>query len=139
MRSDTQDDPNTLAANQAVAFNFRLARESKGRTQDETAMCLDKHLGQRLAAFAEASPESAHEVVETALGFEPGVTMEHCQRVRLDGLIDMVTEELDPVDRNDVPWETLADTDRPEVRDAVLKFAEAIEPELRRYAGDPES
>lgn len=110
--------------------------------------------------------------------------MEHYQRVRLDGLIDMVTEELDPldelfgemsrlvdrynetstrftlnsdaprrayrrtsevllgrkvwelinqeygrkfpglslldlVDRDDVPWETLIDTDRPEVRDAV--------------------
>jgi transcriptional regulator with XRE-family HTH domain len=275
-RSDNQDDANTLDANQAVAFNFRLARESKGWTQDETAMHLEKHLGQRLkktsisaiersvesdrrrvftvqevvafaltfdvpflwflipppdiglklegldgpiaqlwriaigtdaqadqilgrlAAFAEANPEAANEVAETALGFEPGVTMEHYQRVRLDGLIDMVTEELDPldelfgemsrlvdrynetstrytlnsdaprrayrrtsevllgrkiwelinqeygrkfpglslldlVDRDDVPWETLIDTDRPEVRDAVLKFAEAIEPELRGY------
>lgn len=41
---------------------------------------------------------------------------------------------LDLVDRDDVPWESLIDTDRPEVRDAILRFAEAIEPELRGYA-----
>lgn len=157
----------------------------------------DQILG-RLAAFAEANPEAANEVAETALGFEPGVTMEHYQQVRLDSLIDMVTEELDSldelfgemsrlvdrynetstrftlnsdaprrayrqtsevllgrkvwelinaeygrkspglsllelVDRDDVPWESLIDTDRPAVRDAVLKFVEAIEPELRDY------
>jgi hypothetical protein len=45
---------------------------------------------------------------------------------------------LDLVDCDDVPWESLIGTDRPEVRDAVLKFAEAIEPELRKFAGDPE-
>ena len=161
----------------------------------------DQILG-RLAAFAEANPEAANEVAETALGFEPGATMEHYQQVRLDGFIDMVTKELDPldelfgemsrlvdrynetstrftlnsdaprrayrrtsevlvgrkvwelinqeydrkfpglslldlVDRDDVPWESLIDTDRPEVRDAVLKFAEAIEPDLRKYVGYP--
>jgi transcriptional regulator with XRE-family HTH domain len=279
IRSDAADDPNTLDANQVVAFNFRLARESKGWTQDETAMRLEKHLGQRLkktsisaiersvesdrrrvftvqevvafaltfdvpflwflipppdeglklegldgpigqlwrvaigtddqadqvlerlAAFTEANPGAAHDVAAEALGFEPGVTLEHYQRVRLDGLIDMVTEELDPldelfaemgrlveryntaatrfslnadvprrayrrtsevllgrkvwelidaeygrkfpgltlldlVDRDDVPWESLIDTDRPEVRDAILRLAEAIEPELRGYVSE---
>lgn len=126
------------------------------------------------------------------------MTLDHYQRVRLDGLIDMVTEELDPldemfaemgrlveryntaatrfslnadvpqrayrrtsevllgrkvwqlinaecgrkfpgltlldlVDRDDVRWESLIDTDRPEAREAILRLAEAIEPDLRCY------
>ena len=40
---------------------------------------------------------------------------------------------VDLVERDDVPWESLIDTDRPEVRDAVLKLAEAIEPDVQRY------
>lgn len=40
---------------------------------------------------------------------------------------------IDLVDRTDVPWESLINTDRPEVRDAILSFAEAVEPELRAY------
>lgn len=40
------------------------------------------------------------------------------------------------VDHENVPWEELVNTDRPEVRDAVLKFAEAIEPEMRDYLND---
>ena len=32
-----------------------------------------------------------------------------------------------------MPWESLIHTDRPEVRDAILRLAEAIEPELRAY------
>ncbi len=35
--------------------------------------------------------------------------------------------------RVDVPWDQLIDTDRPEVRNAILQFADAIEPELRTY------
>ena len=37
------------------------------------------------------------------------------------------------VDRNDLPWEWPVHTDRPEVRDAILRIAEAIEPELCAY------
>ncbi len=44
-------------------------------------------------------------------------------RLALDSLID----------HDNVPWEELINTARPEVRDAVLRFAEAIEPEMRNY------
>jgi len=37
------------------------------------------------------------------------------------------------IDHENVPWEELINTDRPEVKEAVLKFAEAIEPEMRDY------
>ena len=132
------------------------------------------------------------------LDFEPGVTRGHFEGRRLDGLIDIVVEERDPlddlfdemkrlferyeslqtrfvlmadtprrayrrtsevilgrriweliaeeygnsfpgsplvdlVDRIDVPWESLVHTDRPEMRDAILRLAEAIEPEFRAY------
>lgn len=40
---------------------------------------------------------------------------------------------IDLADRTDVPWESLINTDRPEVRDAILQFADAIEPDLRAY------
>ena len=276
LRPDAPDDPNTLDANQVVAYNFRLAREGKGWTQDETAFYLERYLGQRLkktsisaiersvesdrrrvftvqevVAFAltfdvaalwflipppdrnltlegfdgplmqlwrivvgtdrqaedikerlielaSENPSAAKEVAEAALDFEPGVTIGHFEGRRLDGLIDMVEEERNPlddlfdemkrlleryeslqtrfalmadtprrayrrtsevilgrkvweliaekhgndfpgsslidlVDRTDVPWESLINTDRPEVRDAILQFADAIEPELRAY------
>lgn len=40
---------------------------------------------------------------------------------------------LDLVDRN-APWESLIDTDRPEVRDAILRLVSAIEPDLLVYS-----
>ena len=153
---------------------------------------------ERPVEFASANPAAAKEVAEAALDLEPGVTLGHFEGRRLDGLIDMVVEERDPLDdlfdemkrlferceslqtrfalmadtprrayrrtsevilgrkvweliaeeygnsfpgsslvdladRNDVPWESLIRTDRPEVRDAILRLAEAIEPELRAY------
>ena len=153
---------------------------------------------ERVVEFASANPAAAKEVAEAALDFEPDVTLSRFEGRGLDGLIDMVVEERDPlddlfdemkrpferyeslqtrfalmadaprrayrrtsevvlgrkvwgliaeecgnsfpgsllvdlVDRNDVPWESLIHTDRPEVRDAILRLAEAIGPELRAY------
>ena len=276
-RTDAGQQRDTIDANQAVAFNFRLAREMRGWTQDETALRLEPYLGQRLpkssisaiersadtdrrrvftvqevvafaitfelpfiwflipppdiglklegldgpvaqlwrialgtdaqadqiegrlAAFAEYNPDAAREMAAEALDFELGVTLDHYQHLRRDALVDMVTEErdaldqlfaemmqrlleryhltetryalnsdaprrayrrtsevllgkkvweliseelgdeagdsplVDLVDRDDVPWESLIDTERPEVRDAILRFAEAIGPDLREY------
>ncbi len=275
-RIDSGRKRDTIDANQAVAFNFRLAREMRGWTQDETALRLEPYLGQRLpkssisaiersadtdrrrvftvqevvafaitfevpfvwflipppdvglklegldgpvaqlwriaigtdaqadqiegrlAAFAEYNPDAAREVAAEVLDFEPGVTIEHYQHLRRDALVDMVTEDrdaldelfaemqrlleryhltetryalnsdaprrayrrtsevllgknvwelineelsseaggsalLDLVDRDDVPWESLINTDRPEVRGAILQFARAIEPDVSRH------
>jgi len=57
----------------------------------------------------------------------------HAAEIRTDGRKFPGLSLLDLVDRDDVPWESLIDTDRSEVREAVLKFAEAIEPELRAF------
>lgn len=273
------DDPMKLDANQVVAYNFRLARERVGWTQDETAARLERYLGQRLkkssistiersvesdrrrvftvqevVAFAltfdvsflwflipppdqgltleglegplaqlwriavgtddqakdieerltdlaSASPEAAAEMAEAALDLAPGVTLSHFEGRRTDMIIDLIVEERDGLDdffaglkqaveryeslpsifalaadsprhayRNtsemilgekvwqliheatkeqlpgpalfdlvihkDVPWESLIDTDRPDVRDAVLQLAEAIEPDIQRYLHD---
>lgn len=269
-------DPTKLDANQVVAYNFRLARERAGWTQDETAARLERYLGQRLkkssistmersvesdrrrvftvqevvafsltfdvsflwflipppdqdltlegldgsltqlwriavgtdhqtleikerlAELASANPTAATEIAEAALDFAPGVTLTHFEGRRLDLLIDLIVEERDPLDdlfaelrrivdryesvptiqamasdaprrayrnasemilgkkvwgliheatkeqlpgpalfdlvnKNDVPWESLIDTDRSEVRDAILRLAEAIEPDIQSY------
>ncbi len=268
-------DPNTVDANQVVALNFRLVREERGWTQEETAERLAPYLGQRLkktsisaiersvesdrrrvftaqeilayalgfdvpyvwflippgdldlrlegldepvanlwrivvgtdeqmpmmrerlTELAEANPVAARRVAASALSFDASITWDHFQQQRLDGLIDLVTEERDQLDglfdemrrlveryeshemtyslaadtprrayrrtaevllgkkiwelinersrtehptaltdlveRDDVPWEEIIDLDRPEVREAVLQFADAIEPELRSF------
>lgn len=73
--------PESLDANQVVAYNFRAARELRGWTQEETARRLAPHLGQELPKASISGIErsfdgdrrrffDAQELVAFALAFE---------------------------------------------------------------------
>lgn len=104
---------NVMDANQVVAYNFRLAREQKGWTQDETAERLERPLGQRLKKASISSIErsvesdrrrvfSAQEVVAFAIAFDkpvvwfflPPKPAEEWAPVRLEGTDRQLTDLL---------------------------------------------
>lgn len=80
-RPEINAGPNVMDANQVVAFNFRLAREARGWTQEEVAAQLEPHLGQRLKNTSVSAIErsvaserrrvfTVQEVVAFALAFQ---------------------------------------------------------------------
>lgn len=80
-KPETEHSEQTLDANQVVAYNFRVAREWRGWTQDETAAELEPYLGQKLKKASisaiERSVESdrrrvftAQEILAFSLGFK---------------------------------------------------------------------
>lgn len=273
-------DPHTWDANQVVAYNFKLAREVRGWTQEQTAERLEPFLGQRLKktsisaiersidserrrvftaqeilgfslafsvsylwflvpppdedgeprrrlegysgyltdllgvalgrehevvaigerikALAAVNPEQTHEVAADSLDFGTDVSWKHFEAVRKDQLTDMVVSERDHietifdqmrelvakfdeaetgfalapgrprrayrnisqvvvgrevfgviqtdrtlgrerssllsvVDRDEVPWEEIIDTEDPAVQDAIRNLAVALEPKAKKY------
>src|SRR5438067_12902483 len=76
----TRPDPG-VDLNEIVAYNFRAARELRGWTQEETALELERFLGQRLPQASISAIEraydgdrrrefDAHELLAFALCFE---------------------------------------------------------------------
>lgn len=115
---------NVMDANQVVAYNFRLAREQAGWTQDEVAERLEGPIGQRLKKASISSIErsvesdrrrvfSAQEVVAFAIAFDKPVVWffipprpsGEWSTIRLEGtgrpLVDLLTLVLGRDDQMD--------------------------------------
>jgi transcriptional regulator with XRE-family HTH domain len=56
-----QPNPDGVDLNEIVAYNFRLARELRGWTQETTAERLEQHLGQRLPQASISAIERAYD------------------------------------------------------------------------------
>jgi hypothetical protein len=55
------DESGVADLNEIVAYNFRRARELRGLTQEQTAVALERHLGQRLPQASISAIERAYE------------------------------------------------------------------------------
>jgi hypothetical protein len=80
-QSYSESHPGQADLNEVVAYNFRVARELRGWTQEETAVALEPLLGQRLPQASISAIErayegdrrrefDAHEILAFALAFD---------------------------------------------------------------------